>query len=269
MRAIWSFASSLAAPAVIVGALVTASSAATDFFDKPLKKVVVDLGPSSYLPDPNSPHSVLSCTYFANFMVKETDNNWFKGTVSMAIVPIGGDAQPTCTQSHEPQEQHLEVEEPSWWGFWGAKGHLLFFMGADGFNGGMGFLVYDFNDRRKVFQDSAELSYDPRWRKRKRDGSPFSGLKVITSHDGHITLRYRRVEGTDCDLRRKQEAACWRNVRAKLDLKTVQMPVCDYRGINLAQKHYASAIAYPVEVSLSLQPTIKSLQGPIGCWPVD
>jgi hypothetical protein len=253
-----------------VGALISGSSALADDFDKPLKKVVVDLGPSSYFPDPSSPHSVLSCIFFANFMIKEVDNNWIKGTVSTAIVSIANGAQAACTQSHEPQEQHLEVEEPSWWGFWGAKGHLLFFMAADGFNGGRGFLIYDFHARRKVFEDSAELSYDPRWwKKRKREGSAFSGLKVVTSLDGRIILRYRRVEGTDCDLRRKQEAACWRDVIAKLDLKTAQIPVCDYRGINPAQKHYASAIAYPVEVSLSPQPTIKTLSGAVGCWPVD
>ena len=152
----------------MTGTLTSGSFALADFSDKALKKVVVDLGPSSYLPDPSSPHSVLTCIFFPNFMVKEIDNTWVKGTVLTAIVPIGSGAQPTCTQSHEPQEQYLEGEASSWWGFWGAKGNLLFFMAADGFNGGRGFLIYNFNARRKVFEDSAELSYDPRWWKKSR-----------------------------------------------------------------------------------------------------
>ncbi len=269
LRAIWSFARLLAAQALITGTLTSGSFALADFSDKALKKVVVDLGPSSYLPDPSSPHSVLTCIFFPNFMVKEIDNPWVKGTVLTAIVPISSDAQPTCTQSHAAQEQYLEGEASSWWGFWGAKGNLLFFMGADGTNGGMPVLIYDFSARKKVFEDFAELSYAPRRWKRNPEASAFGGLKVITFPDGQLSLRYRRVLGTDCDLRRKQEAACWQDIRAKLDLKTVQMPVCDYKGISPAQKHYASAIAYPVEVSLAPQPTIKTLSGPVGCWPVD
>lgn len=269
LRAIWSFTRLLAAQALITGTLTSGSFALADFSDKALKKVVVDLGPSSYLPDSSSPHSVLTCIFFPNFMVKEIDNTWVKGTVLTAIVPMDRGAQPACTQSREPEEQYLDGEASSWWGFWGAKGNLLFFMGADGFNRGTQFLIYDFTTKRKVFKDFADLSYDPRWRKRNPEASAFGGLKVITFPDGQLSLRYRRVLSTDCDLRRIQEAACWQDIRAKLDLKTVQMPVCDYKGINPTQKHYASAIAYPVEVSLSPQPTTKTLSGPVGCWPVD
>jgi len=146
----------------------------------------VDLGPSSYMADPSAPHSVLSCFFFANFMVKEIDNNWVRGTVSTAMIPIDSGAQPTCTQSHEPQELHLEGEASTWWGFWGAKGNLLFFMGADGSDGGRGFLIYDFTTRKQVFEDSAEISYDPRWKKRKPEDSPFSGLKVSTPPSGPL-----------------------------------------------------------------------------------
>jgi hypothetical protein len=75
-----------------------------------------------------------------------------------------------------------------------------------------------------------------------------------------------RVVEADGDMH-AEKASCWEQVRKKLELKTTHIPVCCvYEGITTTS---ASAIAYPVEVLLFRKPTIKTIDGPVECWPVD
>jgi hypothetical protein len=247
-----------------VGALLLAfgvpaftSVAAANSFDAPLKKKVVDYGPSPYYQGQK-----LSCYFYPTFMVKEYDTGQ-KGAEWLAIVPVEkGGVVPACDRSHVSGESI--IEKPDWGGYFkGAKGNLVFFNDADGIDGGLPFVVYDSRTGQRIFDDSA---YDSSMWSKKVDDSPFNRLRVSSTQDGQFTLRYLRVVEADCDLH-TEKTSCWEQVRKKLALKSAQMPVCSgYKGI---PTRWASAVAYPVEVLLFPQPAIKTVVGPVKCWPVD
>jgi len=236
------------------------SNSSTDSFDVPLNKEVVDFGPSPYFLG-GRVRVKLSCFSYPTLMVKEYDAGQ-KGAEWLAILPIGKGSAPACNRSHAQGENVIEVGE--WSGYFkGAKGNLVFFYASDGTNGGMPFVVYDARTGTKVFQDSA---FDSTWLHNKVVASPFNRPRVTSAPDGKVSLKYLRVVEADCDLH-TEKASCWEQVRKKLDLKNVQMPVCSgYKGI---PSRRASAVAYPVEVLIFPKPAIKTIDGPVKCWPVD
>jgi hypothetical protein len=72
-----------------------------------------------------------------------------------------------------------------------------------------------------------------------------------------------------CDLH-LDGRACREEVKAKLAVKSDAMPVCtDYEHIAeiFATDRVKSKVAYPVEVMLSPQPAVKTVAGPVKCWP--
>lgn len=242
-----------------LSALAFPSVAQTDGFDAPLKKNVVDVGPAPYYPAGSRVRAKLSCYFFPTFVVKEYDTGQ-KGA-ELEIVTTEKGATPACTLTHAPEERVIEVD----WGggFKGAKGNLVFFYAPDGTNGGMPFAIYDARTGAKVFQD---VAFDSTYMNNKVEVSLFNRPRVRSAPDGQVSLRYRRVVEADCDLHR-EKASCWEQVRKKLELKSAQMPVrSSYRGI---PTRWPSAVAYPVEVPLFPQPTIKTIVGPVKCWPVD
>jgi hypothetical protein len=231
----------------------------TDAFDVPLKKELVDLGPSQF----RRYRKKLLCYFYPTLMVKVYGEEWEKGTEWLAILPIKeGGATPVCDQAHAPGERVIEAKE--WSGpLEGVKGNLVFFSEADGKDGGMPFVVYDASMGKKVFEDTA---YDSEFVRMGIGVGPFSRLRIQRTADGQVWLRYLRVVAFDCDLYR-EKAACWEQVRKKLDLDSTRMPVCGgYKGL---PTRWPSAVAYPVEVNLFRQPTIKTIPGPVRCWPVD
>jgi hypothetical protein len=228
-----------------------------DSFDAPLKKKVVDFGQSPY----SKVRIKLSCYFYSSFMVKEYDEGQ-KGAEWLAIVPIKQGAAPACARSHEFGERVIEGAE--WSGYFkGAKGNLVFFDGDDGYNGGMPFVVFDARTGTRLFDDSY---FEVGMWKGEVDGSPFNRLRVSNAPDGQAFLTYLRVVEAGCDLN-KDKGSCWEQVRKKFELKNAQAPVCSrYEGIT---DRCLSVIAYPVEVSLFPQPTTKTVDGPVKCWPVD
>jgi len=236
------------------------SVASADSFDRGLKKKVVDFGPSPYYPGGNV-RVKLSCFFYPNLVVKEYDAGQ-KGAEWLAIVPVEKEATPACTASHAAREKVIEGGE--WSGsFKGAKGNLVFFYASDGTNGGMPFVIYDARTGTKIFQDSA---FDSTCLHNKVVVLLFNRPRVTSAPDGQVSLEYLRVVEADCDLH-TEAAACWEPLRKKLELKSAQMPVCSgYKGI---PTRWASAIAYPVEVLMFPQPVIKTIAGPVKCWPVD
>ena len=230
------------------------SAGLTDSFDAPLKKKVVDFGPSPYNPPGAQRLRVkLSCYFYATFLVKEYDMGE-KGAEWLAIVPTKKEVAPACTRSHSPGERVIEGTE--WSGYFkGAKGHLVFFRGDDGYNRGLPFAIYDSGTGTKVLEDSIILD------------SHFNQLRFNSTQGGQFSLSYLRVVQAECDLHR-EKTTCWDSVRKKFDLKNTQMPVCiGYKGIIGTDAN--SAIAYPVEVFLFPHPVIKTVAGPVKCWPVD
>jgi hypothetical protein len=194
-------------------------------------------------------------------MVKEYDAGE-KGSEWHAIVPVKEGMPPKCSETHSPEERVIDGGE--WGGYFkGVKGRLVFFDASDGMDLGILFAVYDSITGKKVFEDSA---YDSRIENRKVEQSLFNRMRVATAADGTVILKYLRVADAGCDLHAKKET-CWEEVRKKFDLKNLQPPVCvRYKNLPTA---WESAIAYPVESSLSEKPETKPIAGPIRCWPVD
>jgi hypothetical protein len=125
----------------------------------------------------------------------------------------------------------------------------VFFNADDGTNRGLPFAVYDSRTGKRIFEDSA-----------------FADLDFSRTPDGHMSLRYLRVVAGDCSLPR-DKSACWDKFRKRLGLESASMPSCteyDKEGANA----WDSVIAYPVEVVLFPQSSIKPLLGPVKCWPV-
>lgn len=244
---------------VVLCVPVFASVGRIGSFDAALKKKVVYFGPSPYYPGGNV-RVKLSCYFYPTFMVKEFDEGQ-KGAEWLAIVPIEK-RMAECAQPHAPGERVIEKAE--WSGYFkGAKGNLVFFDDADGTNRGLPFVVYDSRTGRKIFEDSA---YDSRIEDKNVGTSLFNRLQVSSAQGRPVSLRYLRVVEADCDLHR-EKASCWEQVKRKFELKTPQMPFC--RGYEHIPSRWESAVAYPVEVFLFPQPTIKTIAGPVKCWPVD
>jgi hypothetical protein len=228
--------------------------------DRPLKKQVVDSGPSPYYPG-GRVRIKLTCYFYAKVMVKQYDAGQ-KGAEWLAIVPVKEGMPPKCSETHAPEERVIDGGE--WGGYFkGVKGRFVFFDASDGMDLGIPFAVYDSITGKKILEDSA---YDSRIENRKVEQSLFNRMRVSTAADGTVILKYLRVADTGCDLHTKKET-CWEEVRKKFDLKNRQPRVC-VRYENLPTP-WESAIAYPVESSLPERPETKTIAGPIRCWPVD
>ena len=78
------------------------------------------------------------------------------------------------------------------------------------------------------------------------------------------TVRYMRVAYAGCDLH-SAGSECWEKVKARLALKSDDVPVCD--GYESRTGPVDSVIAYPVEVTLSPGPAMESVAGSVECWP--
>jgi hypothetical protein len=186
-----------------------------------------------------------------------------KGMTSVVIVPVNKDVVSDCTESHVSGE--ISLGEPVWNGeaFVGARGNLLFFEWVDGMDGGMPFFLLDATNGNKVYADSAYVGWDKNVKQ-----SPFDRMSVISAQDGSISLKYSRVEAYDCDLHLPAERnECWEKIRTQAGLGNREMPVCS--GYGQIHNHYASAVAYPVQVFLRPEPTRRIIAGPVRCWPVD
>jgi len=235
-----------------------------DSFDVPLKKKVVDFGPSPYYGRTKlrfRPRVKLTCYFYATFMVKEFDEGQ-KGAEWQAIAPVNAQTKPSCTRSHAAGEK--VIEDPEWSGYFsGVKGNLVFFDASDGTHGGMWFVVYDSRTGTQIFEDSSILGT---LRERMVQTSSFYPMRVIEGKNGQVFLRYLRVVEADCDLH-SEGASCWEQVSKKLGLQNTELPVCT--GYKNDSPRWESSVAYPVEVSLFPKPVIKTIPGPIKCWPVD
>lgn len=241
----------------LCGAFSVVGSA--DSFDVPLKKNVVDFGPSPYM---RGYRNRLSCYFYLTFVVMEYDEGQ-KGAEWHAIVPIQNGIAPACIEPDKPGQKIIKHE---WGGYFkGVKENLVFFDAADGTDGGIPFAVYDSGTGKKIFEDSAYESRGSRGYKKVVDAS-FNRLRFSKTSDGRLSLRYLRVIEADCDLH-AEKAACWQKIKKELGLKNAQVPICtDYEG---KPAPWPSAIAYRVEVSLYPQPSTSRVAGPVECWPVD
>ena len=90
-------------------------------FDKPLKKVAVDFGPSPVYRASQHVRNKLTCYYYSTFSVKEYDQGE-KGAEWLSIVPS---AKAACTRRHGKDEKLYSSE---WSGYFrGAKDAVVLF----------------------------------------------------------------------------------------------------------------------------------------------
>ncbi len=244
-------------------------------FDKPLSKKSVDLGPSES--NPNI-HGKVTCYYYPGFMVKEVDLGE-KGAERLAIVAAGKTAAP-CTRARSKREKVVNPDE--WSGYFkGVKGNLVFFDADDGWNGGVGFAVYDAKTMKKIYEDVA-----------------LGRVKFSDASGPDVSIAYTRVVDGGCNLP-KEQAACWSSIQKKLSLeaaaaapdckagyeKSAQAMAkarcsgnpkadsqCMAKELPLARQQAndaSSVISYPVSVVLGPNPALKPVAGNVGCWPSD
>ncbi len=210
-------------------------------------------------------------------MVKEVDRGE-KGAERLAIVPGKAKAH-TCSRLREPGEKAIDPDD--WSGYFkGVKGDLAFFDADDGINGGVGFTVYDTKTMKKIFDDVAlgELTFSDAGR-------------------AQTAIAYTRVVDGGCVILKDQNG-CWDKIKKQLGLENASLQDCKAgyedsaqrlakgrcqaqnadnaqclaNEIELARRQSNDAnsvIAYPVEVVLSANPTIKPAAGTLRCWPAD
>lgn len=247
-------------------------------FDQPVSKRTIDLGPSRFSPNVRAK---VTCYYFRSFTVKEVDGG-DKGAERLAIVPVGKDKLHTCSRMRDVGEKVINSDDWSGY-FMGVKGDLVFFSADDGWNGGMGFAIYDAKTARKLFDDVA-----------------LGDLEFANPSGKATTVRYTRVADGGCVIP-KEQAGCWDAIRKKFALEAASMPDCKSgyeksaqalakgrcqakntdnpeclaKEITLARQQSNDAnsiIAYPAEIILaevvmSGKATVKPLAGDLRCWP--
>jgi hypothetical protein len=224
-------------------------------FDKPVKKTVVDLGPSPYYRPTEHVRKKLTCYYYSSFAVKQYDEGQ-KGAEWLSIVPL---AHAGCTQTQSEGENVLTSREWSGY-FWGAKDRYAVFVAPDGDDGGLPFAVFDVKTGRSLFEDASLLEYYQKTLHIK------NAFRITNRADQIPRLTYFRVVRAGCDLKTEQ-ADCWNKVRAQFGITQTDMPVCS--RYEQAEGSSESAIVYPVSVLLTDSPQIKAVDGPVFCWPTD
>ena len=251
-------------------------------FDKPVSTRVVDWGPSRSNPAGRNPkdqtRAKVTCYYFSGFMVKEVDMGE-KGAERLALVPIRKHEPHTCSRLRDVGEKDINSDDWSGY-FMGVKGRLVFFSADDGWNGGVGFAVFDIKSGKKVFDDVA-----------------LGDLDFPDAGGSDVSVRYTRVVDGGCVIP-KEQAACWEKIQQRFALNRAAAPDCKAgyeksaeamakgrcqaqdddnaeclaKEISLARQQSndaSSIIAYPVEVTLGTNVSIKPAGGDLRCWPSD
>ena len=241
---------------LVVGSLCAQTDRASldEGFDKPVKKTVVDFGPSPYYRPSQHVRKKLTCYYYSTFIVKQYDEGQ-KGAEWLSVVPL---AHAGCTRTHSQGENILTWREWSGY-FWGAKERYAVFMAPDGEDGGLPFAVFDVKTGRKLFEDASLLDYYQKTLQIK------NAFRISGGPDQITRLTYLRVVRAGCNLKTGQ-AECWNKARAAFGITQTDIPVCSRYE---PQAEWESAIVYPVSVLLTDSPQIKAVDGPVFCWPTD
>jgi len=186
----------------IGGLSAPAAWAAASVFDPPLQTQKRTLPALK-----GTPKAVLTCRYYAHFMVKEVDEGEI-GAAQISIVPSdGGAPKPACQRKNVPSEKVVNASE--WSGYVkGVKGDYVFLDADDGVNGGLGFAVFAAGSAKKLFDDSA-----------------VGNLKSVALEGKVLTLRYARSYSGDCSVPH-DGAGCWSKIAAATGQTAAKQPDC-------------------------------------------
>jgi len=192
-----------AAFAASLGAAAGAAPAPSPF-DKPLSTERVPLPR-----DPDNPKGrpKVSCFRFARFVVKEVDLGEV-GADQLSIIPLAGaGAGVRCQRANVAGER--VVAPTDWSGYYqGVKGDYVVFSSGDGWEGGMGFALYDARNGRMVFDDAYKTA-----------------IHSLQAGPAGLTMRYVRVYRAKCSLR-GDAAGCWRQIKLDTGLTAPAPPDC-------------------------------------------
>ena len=227
---------------LVIGSCCIAAHA--DGFDKPVRKTVVDLGPSPDQPDFPNLHIHLSCFYYPLFTVKELDDDGNKGALSISVLRVEEVKAPRCTRALRAGERAIP-DHPGY--FWGVKGRLVFTIDDDGDGEGQFFSIYDAITLNKTFRDALRFTTKPNFYRASND---------------QLAMRYQRIFFAKCSLM-KNGAACWRTVVEQTGLRKGLMPKCSGYDDDVGDP---SLVAFPVEIALHPEPVRKVLAGPVLCF---
>jgi membrane-bound inhibitor of C-type lysozyme len=194
----------------------------------------------------------LTCLRYPDFALKELDLGE-KGAAGLYIAPSEGPCQLNPTLDRK-------IEDDTAGYLWGAVGPYAFFRGADGWNGGMPFVVYDTRSGTRLMDDVV--------------AGEFSALSLVGEE---LTLRYDRTFAASCSLLAAPDS-CADSIRKELGLATDRaMPDCRaaYQPAidadpNAAKdiESWPSVIDYPVERKLSANGTsLVAVDGKLTCRP--
>lgn len=226
-------------------------------FDRPVRTVKVDLGPSQFYEPKRKVRNTLTCYYYPLFVVKELDEGE-KGAEWGAIVPIVAGNPPQCKQNQEKGE--IRFDQGQWEGYFsGVVGNYVFEDAADGLNGSLAFLIVDAMTGKNLIEDEAERIY------RMKDGRlVWEGerLRIERPARGAPVLTYIRGFFAKCSIY-KDGAACWEKIRAATGLPKMPIPKCS--GEYKDDPGDPSVIFYPVRVALEPNPEAKPTSGPVRC----
>jgi len=216
-------------------------------FDRPIKVDVVALPKDELNPDAKPK---ITCSRYPAFMVKEVDLGEV-GAEKLALLA----ADAPCERADE-RERVIEDDIAGY--LMGVSGGFVFFRAADGWNGGLPFVVYDAATGERLLDDSFE-------------GDNFAAIR---SGKGELTLDFRRVYTASCSLY-LDGAACAKAIAADTGLPLKQLPDCAsaYKAeIKRSPGHAGeieklpSVIVYPVEVAYVAGDTLRRpLDGPASC----
>ena len=234
---------------VIVAACVSFAGASENAapFDKPVKVDAVALPKDELNPDAKPR---ITCSRYPAFMVKEVDLGEV-GADKLALLA----ADASCERDSE-RERVIEDDTAGY--VMGVSGGFVFFRAADGWNGGLPFVVYDAATGERLLDDSLE-------------GDSFTAIR---SGKGELTLDFRRVYTAACSLYR-DGAACAKTIAADAGLSSQQLPDCSAaykaemkRSPDNAEEieKLPSVIVYSVEVAYAAGDNIRRpMDGPISC----
>ena len=217
---------------VIITAFISFAGASENAatFDRPVKVDVVMLPRDELNPDAKPK---ITCSRYPTFAVKEIDLGEV-GAEKLALLA----ADAPCQRAGE-RERVIEDDTAGY--VMGVSGGFVFFRAADGWNGGLPFVVYDAATGERLLNDSLEGD----------------GFAAITRGTGELTLDFRRVYTASCSLY-LEGAACAKTIAADTRLSPKQLPDCAaaYKAEMKRSPENAreieklpSVIVYPVELA--------------------
>jgi hypothetical protein len=221
-------------------------------FDKPLASETVPPGTGAH------PTGEITCTWYRDFMVRETDTDTPGPGAAMRIPVSAAAGRPACGAA--PPAEAIQLTKGDY-SLLGRMGPFLLFAATDP-NGAVPFHVLAADDGRRLYSDGMDVTV---------------GLRAVTLEQGALRLRFLRGFNGSCSIVR-DGAGCWAKMAREgmigpalaASPPPVQVCVAAYRKADPpATADDPSLITYEVDMTLDLSGSTRLLsRGPVGCEPM-